>query len=339
MPIAELWNHQKKASLALMTIAMEMTQHALEGQVPLLVDANTIRRCTPMPLLIAALRRAFATGAVSPPRHSYELPGKATLLLMPAWQSGGHSGVKVVTVQPAARPAIQATYLLMDGITGKLKAVMDGTMLTPRRTAAASALACDYLARKDASTLLMIGTGALAPHLVEAHRAVRPIHRVMIWGRDPMKSQMLVDQLRSDDLKVSVASDLETAILQADVISAATLSDRAIIHGASLRPGVHIDLVGAFRPDMAEADPATFARSRVFIDTYEGVFEEAGDLLQAITTGQFERKRIKGDLTALCAGRVEGRISNTDITLFKSVGASMEDLVAAELVFQACATC
>lgn len=303
---------------------------------PVFVDAETVKRSTPMEPLIEALGRAFANDGHSPQRQSYDLPDDAILLVMPAWRRDGHSGVKIITVQPNTRPTIQSTYLLMDARTGKLKAVMDGTMLTPRRTAAASALACKYLAREDASVLLMIGTGTLVPHLVEAHMSVRPIEQVMIWGRNPAKSRHIVDALEKSGVEAVAVTNLDKAVQEADIISAATSSFRPLIRGALLTPGTHVDLVGAFKPDMTEADPISFGRSRIFVDDYDAVLEEAGDLLQAMAAGQMGRDDILGDLHALCSGRVRGREGPDDITLFKSVGVSIEDLVAAELIFRAC---
>lgn len=300
---------------------------------PIFIDAAAVRRYTPMKPLIDSLHHAFAADLHSPARQSYDLPDNATLLLMPAWRRGAHYGVKIVTVQPVMRPTIQSIYVFFDARTGQMKALMDGAMLTSRRTAAASALACQHLARMDASTLLAIGTGTLVPHLIEGHRSVRPIDQVMIWGRDPIKAQRIANDLRDSDIDAFAVTDLDSAIPKADIITAATSSYRPLIHGALLVPGTHVDIVGAFKPDMAEADPATFGRSRIFVDAYDAAMEEAGDLLQAIAAGQIGRNDIRGDLHALCSGRVEGRTKNDDITLFKSVGIAIEDLIAAEIVF------
>lgn len=320
-----------------MTVTIKDFPPSAREDAPLFIDAAAVRRYTPMTPLVEALHNAFVDDLRSPERQGYELPDNATLLLMPAWRRGAHCGVKIITVQPDTRPTIQSTYFFMEARTGRLKAVMDGTMLTPRRTAAASALVCRHLARADASTLLMIGTGALAPHLIEAHVAVRPIRRVMIWGRDPIKARRIAHDLQGSDIAIEIVTDLNLAVPQADIISAATSSRRPLIRGALLKPGTHVDLVGAFRPDMAEADSVAIGRSRIFVDGYDAAKEEAGDLLQAIAAGQIGWDDICGDLHALCSGRVEGRTSDNEITLFKSVGVAMEDLVAAELIFESCA--
>ncbi|HEY3783850.1 MAG TPA: ornithine cyclodeaminase family protein [Steroidobacteraceae bacterium] len=301
---------------------------------PPYIAAAEIRRLTPIRALVETLRDAFARDETIPPRQQYQLPGDSTLLLMPAWRSGGDAGVKIVTVYPHASPSVQATYVLISGEDGRPKAVMDGAMLTARRTAAASALAADMLARTDAATLLMLGTGTLAPHLIEAHCSIRPIRRVLLWGRDYRKAQVLAEQLGVMGLQVSAVADRLAAIPQADIISAATLSSQPLVLGQLVKAGTHVDLVGAFRPDMCEADVACLGRGRVFVDTRKGVLEEGGDVIQAIAAGAMRRENIEADLLELCSGRHAGRAADqAAITIFKSVGAAIEDLAAAERVF------
>lgn len=304
----------------------------IEPLSPSYVDSNTIRRLTPMSALIAALRTAFADRPTTSPRQTLALPHGGTMMVMPAWHPSGSSGVKIVTVYPDARPAVRATYLLLDGESGAPLAVLDGTMLTARRTGAASALACDYLARSDARCLLMLGTGVLVPHLVEAHCAVRPIDRVLIWGRDAIKAQAMAKQLGNSGINAEPCATIEKGLTEADIVSAATLSTTALIQGAYVRPGTHIDLVGAFRHGMSEADPECFRRARVFVDTREGTLEEAGDLLDAVAAGAMTAAAIEADLADLCAEGYQRRRGGHEITLFKSVGASIEDLIAAEMV-------
>ena len=289
--------------------------------------------------LVDRLREAFREGAESPLRHHHAVgtPGAdATLLLMPAWQPGRALGVKVVTVFPAnaARglSAVQGTYLLLDAETGAPRALLDGAALTRRRTAAASALAATYLARADSARLLMVGTGALAPHLVGAHAAVRPIREVRVWGRNAEKAAALAARLDRPGLRVTAADDLETAVRGADVLSCATLSAEPLVHGDWLRPGTHVDLVGGFTPAMREADDETVRRSRVFVDT-PAAFEEAGDVVQPIARGLLRKEDVT-DLFDLVRGRRPGRQGDNEITLFKSVGTALEDLAAARLAFE-----
>jgi ornithine cyclodeaminase/alanine dehydrogenase-like protein (mu-crystallin family) len=295
-----------------------------------------VRRLTPMRALIAALKNAFVHGAASPPRQHYDLPGHGTLLLMPAWRGEVTTGIKVVTIYSRSEPSVQATYLLLEGRSGRLRAILDGTMITKRRTAAASALAADMLARPEAHRLLVLGTGALVPHLVEAYCAVRPIHEVSIWGRDHDKARACAAAIECRGLSVQAVTDRRQALGRADIISAATLSTTALVTGAELNPGTHVDLIGAFKPEMCEADPTSFARARVFVDTRAGALSEAGDLLQAIAADALTADRIEADLADLCAGRHRGRGEDAQaITLFKAVGTAIEDLAVAETVCRA----
>lgn len=313
---------------------IEQRNEAMSG-LPF-IDAAAIERVATIPALITKLRRAFAGGVVAPARQSYDLPGDATLLTMPAWRENGDTGIKIVNVQPHASPSVRAIYILIRARDGSVRAILDGAMLTARRTAAASALAADFLARPDARTLLMLGTGSQAPHLIEAHCSVRPIERVLIWGRDPGKAQLLAADVARTGIEARAVTSHLDALPLADIISAATLSTLPLIEGERIKAGAHIDLVGAFRPDMCEADPHSFQRARVFVDTREGALHEAGDLLQAMRAGALQASDIEAELSELCAGKHSGRAGDSEaVTLFKSVGTSIEDLAAAEFVMDA----
>jgi alanine dehydrogenase len=291
------------------------------------------------PALVEALRQMFRVGAEVPLRHHHAVPvpggSDGTLLLMPAWQTGRHLGVKVVTVFPDNRtqdkPSVMGAYLLLDGRTGEPRAMMDGPALTARRTAAASALAASYLARPDCERLLMVGTGTLASHLIEAHASVRPIVNVLVWGRNPEKAAKLAHRMSRRNLKVAATTDLANAVRGAHVISCATLSERPLIEGYWLPLGVHLDLVGGFRPDMREADDDCVRRARVFVDTRQGALKEAGDIVQPIQSGVLSEDDIAGDLFDLTRGTRAGRRYHDQITMFKSVGTAIEDLAAAQL--------
>lgn len=307
----------------------------------LILDPNQTRQALPWDALIAALAAMFKTGCVMPVRHhhSVAVPGEAdaTLLLMPAWQPGAYVGVKLVSVFPdnhlRSLPAIHGSYLLSSGRTGELLAVIDGGELTARRTAAASALAASHLARKDASSLLVVGTGRLSVNLIEAHSRVRPITEVVIWGRDRAKAEQAVSEARALGYTADVAEDLEAAARQADIISCATLSRAPLIRGAWLKPGSHLDLIGAFNKDMRESDDDAVQRARLFVDTRAGAFAEAGDILQPMAAGVIDADHVVAELSELVGG-TEGRCSAEDITLFKSVGAALEDLAGAILAYE-----
>lgn len=306
----------------------------------LTIDAAGVRRLTAMGALVEAIRDMFRKDCVMPVRHHHTVavPDQpdATLLLMPAWRSGEHIGVKLVTVFPGnaerGLAAVNAAYLLFDGRNGGPIAMLDGGELTARRTAAASALAADYLARPDAENLLVVATGRLAPHQVEAFQAVRPIRRIAVWGRNPERAAAVVEGLHGDRPDAHVAPDLEAAVAEADIISCATLATEPLIHGAWLRPGTHLDLIGGFTPAMRESDDEAVRRATVFCDTREGATVEAGDLVQPLANGVITMADIVADLYDLTRGKHPGRTSDDEITLFKSTGAALEDLAAALLV-------
>lgn len=307
------------------------------------IDGDTVARVADDRALISALRDAFAAGCEMPVRHHHTIsaPGDAdgTLLIMPAWRVGECIGVKVATVFPGAAerglPSVSATYLLMDATTGALLAVIDGGELTARRTAAASVLAASYLAREDAQALLVVGTGQIARHLVRAYCSARPgVRRVSVWGRDPDKTAAFADLMsRTTGVPAAAVADLRQAVASADIVSCATLSQTPLIAGAWLSPGTHLDLVGGFTPSMREADDEAVTRARVFVDTRDGCLKEAGDIVQPLQAGRIKAADI-ADLFDLCRGTATGRRSAEEITLFKSVGAAIEDLAAAQLIFR-----
>ena len=304
---------------------------------PIVIDQDRTRAALAFPRLIGALREAFVAGAEVPLRHRHAVAGgDGTLLLMPSWQGRAAMGVKLVTVFPGngalGLNSVFSTYLLCDGATGQHLAVIDGNEITGRRTAAASALAGDYLARRDASTLLIVGAGHVAGMMAQAWAAVRDIRRVMVWNIRAGRAEALAGSLRDEGFDAVAVEDLEGAVRMADIVSCATLANEPIVKGAWLRPGTHLDLIGGYRPDMREADDAAVKRSRVFIDT-EAALAEAGDLTQPIGAGVIMRNDIQGDLAALCRGAVGGRTAPGEITLFKSVGSAIEDLAAAALVW------
>jgi ornithine cyclodeaminase/alanine dehydrogenase-like protein (mu-crystallin family) len=305
-------------------------------------DEAQTRAALPYPELIDALADMFAQGCEMPVRHHHEIGVRgepdATLLLMPAWQAGKYLGVKIATVFPGnagrGQPAINASYVLISARTGQVVALLDGGELTARRTAAASALAARHLARPDARHLLVIGTGRLALNLVEAHSVVRDITSVAIWGRDRQKAGRVAAAAASPGIAASAAGNLETAMREADIISCATLSAEPLVEGAWLRPGTHVDVVGAFKPDMRESDDDVMRKASVFVDTRAGAMKEAGDILQALASGAISATDIRAELAELCLGTHAGRTSDDEITVFKSVGAALEDLAGAMLAYE-----
>ena len=290
--------------------------------------------------LADAIAAMLRTGPVAPLRHAHALSATDTLLLMPAWSDGdtGALGVKLVTVMPGNREHDRATvnsvYVLLDRASGEPRAVIDGDALTLRRTAAASLLAARHLARADADNVLIVGTGRLAPFMARAHCHERRVKRLRIWGRSGVGAQTLAQMLRDEGLPAQAVDDLELAVREADIVSCATTATAPIVHGAWLRAGCHLDLVGGFRRSMREADDSAVARSRVYVDTYAGALAEAADIVEPLERGVIARADVLGELAQLVRGEVPGRASPDEITLFKSVGTAVEDLAAAQLLLE-----
>lgn len=289
--------------------------------------------------LILELKRGFAAESIMVPmRHHHDFPNPevgedSTLLLMPAWNPSKEAGVKIVTISPEnaqfGLPSIQGVYILMDTIKGGVKALFQAKGLTAKRTAAASALASSFLSRENASTLLMIGTGALSFNLIKAHASVRPIKKVYVWGRSLAKAQGVCEKLKNEEFEISAVETINERMADADIVSCATLSKTPLVLGKYLQDGQHIDLVGAYKKDMREADDEVVKKASIFVDTFQGGLKESGDIVIPLGNGTLKTEDIKGDLFGLCQKNNQGRGSENEITVFKSVGHAIEDLVAA----------
>ncbi|MDG1753097.1 MAG: ornithine cyclodeaminase family protein [Thalassotalea sp.] len=307
------------------------------------ISAEVIQKALTFPKLIDALQIAFTDDIKVPPRLHFDIENpkasrETTLLMMPAWQAGDVAGIKIVTVAPENSqknlPSIQGTYLLLDVDTGSMKAMMDAPSLTAKRTAAASALASRFLSREDSDTLLIVGTGTLAPHLIAAHTSVRPIKQIYVWGRKLEKAQQVCQQAEYLNIPCVAVDDLEHYAKQADIISCATLSTEPLIEGKWLKEGQHLDMVGAYRPDMREMDDECLTRSVIFVDNMESAVRETGDIAIPLAEKVIEMSDITADLFALCGNTFSYNRDKHDITVFKSVGHALEDLAAAKLVFE-----
>ena len=278
-----------------------------------IVSADDIQNALTYRALIDALGDAFRSDITVPVRHHHTIPtagADATLLLMPAWKADAepYLGCKIVTVFPdnakAQRPSVHGQYLLLSGETGEPLAMMEGRALTAWRTACASALAARYLAREDA------------------------------WNRTRARAVSLGFGIAVAGIEVDIAETLDESLSEADIVSCATLSAQPLIQGAWLKKGAHLDLVGGFTPKMREADDQAVKRARIFVDTRAGAAKEAGDIVVPLKKNIIDAKAIKGDLFDLTRGKVKGRTSASQITLFKSVGTAIEDLAAAMLVWK-----
>jgi len=304
-------------------------------------DSKAVEKALPYPLLADALAQGLQQAIEAPPRsHLTPNHDASCVLIMPAWRPHQLMGVKLVSVWPGnnakGESAVSGVYVLISCDNGHPVAVLDGTALTLRRTAAAAALAARKLARQNSRTLAMLGTGALSVPLVQAHVEVMPFDNVLVWGRQVGKAQAVVAQLQQQGIAASAATDLEQTLAQADVVAAATTATEPFIRTDWVRPGTHLGLIGAFTAQMAEAEPALMAQAQVFADSRSAVLEKGGEVFQAIQQGLIAPAAIQAELAELAA-QPEGhwRRDAQDITVFKSVGFASLDLIAAELVYNA----
>lgn len=295
-----------------------------------IVDGPEVARLLPYLDLVDALEAGHRAGAPVSRRAVFGPDGATeSFLALPAWRPGEAIGIKLVTVFPgnpaAGRESVQALYVLFDGNDGAPVALIDGTELTYRKTAADSALGSRFLSRPDATTLLMVGAGGLAPHLIAAHRAVRPsIERVLVWNRTRARAVAVADAVGA-----TVVDSLADAAGEADVISTATMTKEPLIEGRWLRPGTHLDLVGAFQPDHREVDEAAVRRAALYVDDRLATLTECGDLVLPLQMGAIAVDDIRGDLYELCRGEVAGRTDPDTISLFENGGGGHLDLMAA----------
>lgn len=294
--------------------------------------------------LIDALAIGFAEGCVWPERHHHTIENvdepDSTLLLMPAWDyaqaENRYLGIKLVTVCPGNNnrnlPGLTSTYILCDANTGQQLAFIDGNTITARRTVATSALAARFLSRENSRKLLLIGSGKVASLVPDAYKAIRPIEEVAVWDINPASAEQLVHSLNASGFKAHVVEDLQQETASADIISAATLATDPVIRGEWVSAGTHIDLIGGFTPMMREADDTVMKRGAIYIDTPEAL-KEAGDLTQPLQNGIINEHNIIGTLRGLCRDECAGRSSAEQITVFKAVGSSLADLVAARMTY------
>jgi ornithine cyclodeaminase/alanine dehydrogenase-like protein (mu-crystallin family) len=307
------------------------------------IDAAAVERHLPFSRLIAAIEAGFAGSDYTAPLRTAHVmaegpSGADSLLMMPCWARDGYLGVKLVTVMPgnagSGHRTVNATYVLSSADSGLPLAVIDGEVLTTLRTAAASAVAARRLAAPEAARLLMVGTGGLCVNMIRAHAAVRPLQAIRIWGRNADKAREKASLLRDLAVEVVPVGDLGAAVRWADIVCCATTARAPVVRGEWLRSGQHLDLVGAYRPDMREVDDCAITKAAIFVDSHAGCVSEAGDLTQPMAKGLLSASDIRADLAELCQGRHPGRTHAEQITVFKSVGTAVVDLIAARVVFE-----
>jgi ornithine cyclodeaminase len=304
-------------------------------------DMKAIQTALPYPLLVDALAQGLQQFAETPARSFFSPNQDAScVMIMPAWRPHQMMGVKLVSVWPEnnakGESAVSAVYVLISCLDGRPLAVLDGTELTLRRTAAAAALAAKRLARENSETLAVLGTGSLSVPLVQAHTDTMRFKNVLVWGRQFYKAQLVVNQLRELGIEVRAMSDLHKTLAMSDVVAVATTATEPFLKAAWVRPGTHISLVGAFTPQMAEAEPGLISKSQLFADCRASVLEKGGEVFQAIEQGLILDSDIIADLAELTAQSDRSwRHDAQAITVFKSVGFALLDLIAAELVIKA----
>jgi ornithine cyclodeaminase len=262
------------------------------------------------------------------------------LLIWPAWKFGRAAGAKLVSVFPANErrgrgPNIHSVYVLFDGADGRPCCLITGGSFTRYKTAADSALGACFLARNDTRVLTVIGAGAQAPAQVRLLCAARPpIARVCVWNRTPEKARALVAGLALPNVDAAPAEDLEAAVRLADIVSCLTSASAPVLRGAWLKPGTHVDLVGSFTPQMREADDETIRRGRLFVDSRSFTITQCGDIAIPIANGVIREPDIVADLFDLCCGRAAGRLTATEITVFKNGGGGHLDLMMARALYR-----
>ncbi|WP_076414488.1 ornithine cyclodeaminase family protein [Shewanella sp. UCD-KL12] len=308
------------------------------------IDAKTVHESLNFPRLISELKDTFSKPAGMPQRQVFNLDEGTShsdaFAVLPSWNDKTIA-VKAFTYFPSnpskdcELESLYSKIMIFDRKTGVPQALVDGTSVTYWRTAAISALGSDFLARKDACKLLVFGTGRLASFMALAHASVRPINEISIWGRDPNKAQKVVETIKllKPNIKVTVCDDIERTVKQADIISCATGSPSPLFNSDWVQAGTHTDFVGNHNHDRRECDTKLVLKASVYVDSKVNVFAEAGEILIPISEGVYSTDSVIGELAQLCNGQIPGRRSDEEITLFKTVGTALADLVGAQLVY------
>ncbi|MBB09055.1 MAG: ornithine cyclodeaminase [Roseibacillus sp.] len=294
------------------------------------------------PALIDALEETFSGEFSMPPRNVFLLDENSdthdAFAVLPSWNTS-LIGVKAFTYFPSNSEPYKSLYskiLLFDRAHGEPLALVDGTTVTFWRTAGISGLATRLLARENAETLLLLGTGNLATYIIRANASVRPLKRVLVWGRTASNAGKVVDQMNAelDGIEVSVVDNLEEACGQSDIIVSATGSHEPLVKGDWVKPGTHTDFIGNHHADKRECDTALVLKSKVYADSYANCFKEAGEILVPISEGVFTKEDVVADLSEMCSGSAPLRQGDDEVTLFKSIGMGISDLVGAGLAYQ-----
>ena len=305
-----------------------------------IITGKDIETVCSWPMIVEAMREGHRLEPAIL-RDSLLENGNRKMLVRTAWITGLASGTKAVTIYPdnptldVPKPSVQGQVLLFDEASGHVEAVLEGVDLTGWKTAGDSALGADCLARKDIRTMLMVGAGSMAGPLIEAHRSVRPsIDTVIVWNRNAERGEALVGRLTEAGVEARYEADLDAAVSQADLICSATMTQEPLIKGRLIKPGTHVDLVGAYTPAMREADDETLQRGDLFVDSFATTIGHIGEVTIPLESGAISRDNILGDLHALVQGKA-GRTSDDAITVFKNGGGAHLDVMVAHAVARA----
>lgn len=309
------------------------------------ISAEQVHAALQYPGMIDDLAAAYAREFTMPPRKVFLLDEDETnhdaFALLPSWNDSV-IGVKAFTYFPNPKPGDKSLYsqiLLFRRENGEPLALVDGTSVTFWRTAGISGLASRLLSRESSESLLLLGTGNLAPYIIRAQASVRPLKQIMVWGRSAEKAEAVIQQLTPElpEVKLSVVDDLPSACGQADIIVSATGSHEPLVHGDWVQPGTHTDFIGNHHATKRECDSALVVKSKLYADSRDNCFREAGEVLVPIAEGLITEDHVVGQLTEMCTGSVPLRESDDEITMFKSIGMALSDLVGAQAVYRATA--
>jgi len=306
------------------------------------ITADEVHSALSYPALVDALGEAYAGEFKMPPRQVFLLDDDEAnhdaFAVLPSWGSE-FIGVKAFTYFPTAQPPYKSLYsqiLLFDRAHGEPLALVDGTTVTFWRTAGISGLATRLLSREDSETLLVLGTGNLSSYIIRANASVRPLKRVMVWGRSREKAEAVCAAAREElpEIEFSAIEDRQAACAEADIIVCATGSHEPLVLGDWIKPGTHTDFIGNHHATKRECDTALVTQSRVYVDSYVNAMKEAGEILVPISEGVFKKEDIVAELAEMCGGSATLRQNAEEITLFKSIGMALSDLVGAGLVYK-----
>ena len=304
------------------------------------ISAEEVHSALSYPELVDSLQEAYGGKYSMPPRQVFlldENTNNDAFAVLPSWNDQ-FIGVKAFTYFPEAEAPYKSLYskiLLFNREHGEPLALVDGTTVTFWRTAGISGLATRLLSREDSETMLLLGTGNLAPYIIRANLSVRPLKRVMVWGRNLAKAEAVVETMQKEfsNVEFSAIEDRQTACSEADIVVAATGSHEPIVLGEWIKPGTHTDFIGNHHADKRECDTDLITKARVYADSRVNAFKEAGEILVPIKEGVFAKEGIVAELSEMCRGDAVLRENEEEVTLFKSIGMAMSDLVGAGLAY------